>query len=148
MKIYDAHNIILGRLCSAAAKDALLGEEVMVVNCESAVISGKKANLLAREMQKRKRKGYPLKSQTHSRLPDRFVRRCIRGMLPWKTARGREAYKHIKCYCGLPAPVQEKELVTLLKASVKKLPNLQYVKVGTLCAHLGGKYGQEMPAKR
>ncbi len=140
MKIYNAQDLVLGRLCSAAAKDILLGEEVAIVNCEKAIISGKKANTLARERVKRKRKGYPLKSQTHSRLPDRFVRRCVRGMLPWKTARGREAYKLVMCYRGIPASFQGKELLTLEKATVQKLPTLKYMTVDDICIHLkGGK---------
>ncbi len=140
MKIYNAQNVILGRLCSVVAKDILLGEDVAVLNCEKAVISGKKANTLARELVKRRRKGYPLKSQTHSRLPDRFVRRCIRGMLPWKTARGREAYKKVLCYRGVPAGFQGKELMTLPTATAEKLPTLQYLTVGDICIQLtGGK---------
>ena len=138
MKIYNAQDLILGRLCSAVAKEVLLGEDIAVVNCENAIISGKKANTMARERVKRKRKGYPLKSQTHSRLPDRFVRRCIRGMLPWKTARGREAYKKVMCYQGIPASFQGKELLTLPKATVEKLPTLKYMIVGDICTHLTG----------
>ena len=140
MKIYDAHDVILGRLGSIVAKDALLVEEVVVVNCEKAVISGKKANTLAREHIKRKRKGYPLKSQTHSRLPDRFVRRCVRGMLPWKSARGREAYKLVMCYRGIPASFQGKELISLPQATVAKLPTLKYMTVGEICTQIGGKH--------
>ena len=132
MKIYNAQDLILGRLCSAIAKDILLGEEVMVVNCEHAIISGKKANTLARELVKRKRKGYPLKSQTHSRLPDRFVRRCVRGMLPWKTARGREAYKRVMCYVGVPPEFEGKETMTFKGANITKVPNNKYITVGEL----------------
>ncbi len=139
MKIYNAQDLILGRLCSQAAKDILLGEEVAVVNCEKAIISGKKANTLARELVKRKRKGYPLKSQTHSRLPDRFVRRCVRGMLPWKTARGREAYKKIICYRGIPISFEGKEFISIPKATVEKLPTLKYMTVGEICTQIGGK---------
>ena len=31
MKVYDAKGIVLGRLASHAAKDALLGEDVVIV---------------------------------------------------------------------------------------------------------------------
>ncbi|MBI4983253.1 50S ribosomal protein L13 [Candidatus Woesearchaeota archaeon] len=140
MKVYNGEGIILGRLASKAAKDALLGEEVIVVNCEKAIISGKKAKVIARELQKRKRKGYPLKSQVHPRLPDRMVRRTIRGMLPWKFARGREAYKRIMCYIGIPAEFEGKEMVTVEEATVKKLPNLNYITVGDTCKSIGGKF--------
>lgn len=139
MKIYDGENMILGRLAARAAKDALLGEEVRIVNCEKVVISGKKENTMARAHQRRNLGGYPLKRQTHSRLPDRFVRRSIRGMLPWKLTRGKEAFKRVMCYRGVPAEFSGKEIVSLPNASVKKLPNLRYMTIGELCKMLGGK---------
>ena len=111
MKIYDGAGMILGRLAVHVAKDALLGEKVNVVNCEKVVISGKKTKTFANEKQKRKRKGYPLKSAKHTRLPDRFVRRAIRGMLPWKQTRGREAFKKVMCYRGVPEEFAEQEQI-------------------------------------
>ena len=44
MKIYNGEGMILGRLAAIAAKEALLGEEVKVVNCEKVIISGKRSN--------------------------------------------------------------------------------------------------------
>ena len=40
MKIYNAEGIILGRLASVVAKQALLGEDIRIVNSEKAIISG------------------------------------------------------------------------------------------------------------
>ncbi len=139
MKIFNGDGIILGRLASLVAKQTLLGEEVAVVNCENVVISGKKANTMAWQQQRRNRKGYPLKSQTHSRLPERMVRRCIRGMLPWKQARGKEAFKRVLCYRGIPDVFQGKELITVAKESKAKLPSLRHMTVGELCRAIGGK---------
>ena len=139
MKIYNGDNMILGRMAAIVAKEALLGEEVAVVNCEKVVISGRKAVTLERELGRRKRKGYPLKSQARSRLPDRFVRRAIRGMLPWKQSRGKEAFKRVMCYPGLPSFVAGKEIITLQKSSASKLPSLKYMTVGELCHQIGGK---------
>ena len=102
MKVYNGEGIVLGRLAVQVAKDALLGEEVRVVNCEKIIISGVKTTTFAHEKQRYERKGYPLKSAKFSRIPDRYVRRSIRGMLPWKTTRGREAFLRIMCYRGLP----------------------------------------------
>ena len=59
MKIYNGENMLLGRLASRVAKDALLGEEVKVVNCEKIVLSGKKVLVFKEEKEKRLRKGYP-----------------------------------------------------------------------------------------
>ncbi|MEK6950684.1 MAG: 50S ribosomal protein L13 [Nanoarchaeota archaeon] len=145
MKIYNGEGMILGRLASLAAKQVLLGEEIHVINCEKVVISGRKANTLAWQHQRRKRKGYPLKSQTHSRLPERLVRRTIRGMLPWKQSRGREAFHLVLCHRGLPAEFIGKEIIEMAtskgtaKESVAKLPTLHYTTVGELCRLLGGK---------
>ncbi len=139
MKIYNGKDMILGRLASAAAKDALLGEEVAIVNCENVLISGSKVVTLRDQQARYARRGYPLKSENLSRTPDRFVRRSVRGMLPWKIARGREAYHRLRCYRGLPELFRGKELLTLPKASASKLPMLKMMTVGKLCLQLGGK---------
>ena len=46
--ILDATNLILGRMATAVAKKALLGEKIDIVNCENAVISGNKYQILER----------------------------------------------------------------------------------------------------
>ncbi|MBU0470661.1 MAG: 50S ribosomal protein L13 [Nanoarchaeota archaeon] len=139
MKVYNGEGMILGRLAARAAKDVLLGEEVKVVNCDKVMVSGKKTNTLENEKTKRLRKGYPLKSAKFSRLPDRFVRRCIRGMLPWKFTRGREAFRQVMCYIGVPEELASQEMITLKDSSYKKLPTLNYMTVGEICKQLGGK---------
>ncbi len=139
MKIYNADSMILGRLATFIAKDALMGEEVRVINCEKVLISGQKENTIAREKQRRLRKGYPLKAQTISRLPDRHVRRTVRGMLPWKFTRGREAYKRVLCYVGVPAELEGKPAIANPKISGDKLPMLKYISLGEVCKRLGAK---------
>lgn len=140
MKIYNGEGVLLGRIASLAAKDVLLGEEVKIVNCDKIVISGEKTNVFAKERQKIMRGGYPLKSQVHSRMPEMLVRRTIRGMLPWKKARGREAYRRVLCYRGLPAEFADQKMIVIEDASVKKLPTLKYVTIGQVCKQLGGKF--------
>ena len=139
MKIYNGNQLILGRLASYAAKDLLLGEEVAIVNCENVLISGSRAVTLQEQHARYIRRGYPLKSPNLSRTPDRFVRRAVRGMLPFKHARGREAFHHVRCYRGVPDSLQGKEMLTLPKASATKLPTLKMITVGHLCKQLGGK---------
>ena len=139
MKIYNGEGMILGRLAAIAAKEALLGEEVKVVNCEKVIISGKKVNTFDREQIRHDRKGYPLKSAKRPKLSDRYVRRAIRGMLPWKFPRGKEAFKRIMCYKGLPAEFSSQEIITLQDSSVSKLPNLKYTTIEEVCKHLNGK---------
>lgn len=138
MKIINGEGLLLGRLCSYAAKAALLGEEVRIVNCEKAVISGNRQGVLAKEKEKRDRRGYPLKSAKFSRLADRFVRRTVRGMLPRKKERGREAYKRVMCYVGVPKEFEGK-METIEKAKAEKLPTLKYVKIEDICNWLRGR---------
>src|SRR3989344_4496466 len=44
--IIDAKDLILGRLSTIVAKRALLGDKIDIVNCEMAVISGRRKNIL------------------------------------------------------------------------------------------------------
>ena len=139
MKVYNGENIILGRLATLVAKSALLGEEVKVVNCDKVVISGKKVMVFGKVKERRARKGYPLKSAKHIRLTERYVKRSIRGMLPWKYTRGRDALKRIMCYPDVPAEFEGKEFVKLDGISVEKLPTTNYVTIKEICKHVGGK---------
>ena len=139
MKVYNGEGMIMGRLASKVAKDALLGEEVYIVNCEKVMISGKRENSIQKQQIKRERVGYPLKSQHHSRMPERVVRRAVRGMLPWKNDRGKVAFKRIMCYRGIPTELATEKLLVLEDAKASKLPNLSYITISDMCKALGGK---------
>ena len=139
MKIYNGEGILLGRVASRVAKDALLGEEVKVVNCEKIIISGNKVAVLAHETRRRERGGYPFKKTVHSRLPERLVRKSIRGMLPWKFDRGKQAFRRIMCYRGVPQELATLPMITLKDSTVGKLPTLKHQTVAQLCHSLGGK---------
>tara|TARA_Y100000310_G_C20661634_1_gene805119 strand:- start:1593 stop:1997 length:405 start_codon:yes stop_codon:yes gene_type:complete len=132
--IINGEGLLLGRLASEAAKAALLGKTVNVVNCEKVIISGNKRRVFENEKIKRLRKGYPLKSAYLSRVPDRFVRRAIRGMVPYKQTRGQEAFKRIMCYTGIPEEFKDHKSIE--HAHMKKLPTLQFVTVGEVCKEL------------
>jgi large subunit ribosomal protein L13 len=138
--IIDAKDLILGRLASFAAKKALLGEKIDIVNAEEAVITGNKKWIVAHNVQKRDR-GIPLKGPYMRKLPDRFVKRAIRGMLPYKQEKGRKAYDNIKCYIGVPDKLKDKKAETVAFANLEKLPNVKFMKVKELCKLLGAKHG-------
>src|SRR3989338_4972366 len=113
--VIDAKDLILGRMATIAAKKALLGQEVVIVNAEQAIISGKKSEVI--EHYKTKvAKGIPLKGPYFPRQPDRLVRRTVRGMLPWKRAKGREAFKRVMCYIGVPDQYQNMKHETIASA--------------------------------
>ncbi len=102
--IIDGENMILGRLASLSAKKALEERDVIIVNSEKVIISGSKRTVLKDVKRKLKTRtlGALEKSPVHYRRPDKYLRRVIRGMLPWKKQKGREAYKRIKVYIGVP----------------------------------------------
>lgn len=135
-RVIDAKDAIVGRIATVAAKAALLGDKVSIINCEKAVISGTKKRVFEREEQKRKR-GIPAKGPFVSRLPDRFVRRIIRGMLPYKQSKGSVAYKNIMCYRGIPEEFKDKKAETPQQAKVEKLRGSSYVTIEEICKYLG-----------
>ncbi len=132
----DATNLVLGRLATVAAKKALLGEKVNIVNCEKAVITGTKGHVV--DIYKRKNKmGAPSTGPHQPKMPDRFVKRTIRGMLPYKKPRGSKAYKNIMCHIGIPDELKDKKFDTIKEANVAKMKNIQYGSVGKICEILG-----------
>lgn len=137
--IIDASNTILGRLAAFAAKQALLGQDVVIVNAEKAVVSGKPQVVFDRWRQRFSR-GVPSKGPFIHRSPDRLVRRTVRGMIPYKTPRGREAFKRVMCYVGVPPAFEgkESEFVRLEDAVADKLPNNYFVTVAEISKRIGG----------
>ena len=133
----DAKDLIVGRIATVVAKHALMGGKVEIYNCEHAVLNGKKEAVFAKYKRKREL-GIPSKGPFQPRMPDRFVRRIIRGMIPYKQPKGKEAFARVMCYIGTPQ--DSKELTTIKGAEVSKLPNLNYMKVGELCKLLGAKH--------
>ena len=136
--IVDAKDTILGRLGSFVAKQVLLGNEVDVVNCEECIVSGRKHAIL-KEYIKRLHRKAPTKAPYFYRRPDMFVKRTIRGMLPFKRARGREVIKNIKCYIGVPENLRNEKPLRIENTGVERLHSADYIKVKDICKAVGGK---------
>jgi large subunit ribosomal protein L13 len=136
--IIDATNMIVGRIATVAAKSALLGEKVDVINCENAVVSGARARVLA-DNRRMRAMGTPSTGPYIKRKPSLYVKRIIRGMLPYKQPKGRDALERIKCHIGVPSELEGKETVKIEKADSKKLPIVKYVTVGEICKLIGGR---------
>ena len=129
----DAAGAIVGRVGTFAAKRALLGYTVKILNCEKAIMSGSKENVIDRYYQRRNKIGQPQKGPFISRMPDRFVRRTIRGMLPYKRTKGSQAYKRIMCYLGVPEQFKDKQMQKVTGADASKLKSLKCVTVEEVC---------------
>lgn len=113
--VIDAANAPLGRVASFAAKKALLGNSVFIVNCNESVISGRKRNVIDEYKIARIRGGSSLKGPNFPKNPERIMKRTVRGMLSYKEGRGREAFKRILCYNGLPAELMDAKKINLQK---------------------------------
>ena len=137
MLIYDATDQILGRLASVIAKQLLKGEKVYVVNCEKAVLSGDPQYKL-KEFMQRIQRGDPKKGPFYPRTPDGIFRRAVRGMLPWKKARGRKAFKNLRVFIGVPDELKGKEFKKVEDADKSKL-KCKYIYLGELSVLLGAK---------
>jgi large subunit ribosomal protein L13 len=112
--IIDGKDAILGRLSAYAAREALKGEEIAIVNCEQIIITGNRKNIEEGLEAKRKRVGSTQKGPKVSRMSEKVVKRTIRGMLPnYRTGRGRDAFKRIKCYVGVPKEFEAGKKITI-----------------------------------
>lgn len=145
MKIIDATNLIFGRMAASVAKLALSGEQVAVVNCEKAIISGKSKMILEDYKHRRERKGFTMSGPFYPRRADMMVKRAVRGMLPKKHwaegCRGRIAFSRVKCYLGVPDEFKGKKIETIKGASAEKLKIPYHIKLGELSNLLGYRHG-------
>jgi large subunit ribosomal protein L13 len=134
--IIDAKGLILGRMASVVAKRLLNGEKIIIVNAENAVISGKRLSVI-REKHEFLQVGHPKKGPIHPRRPDNIVKKVIRGMLPYKTPRGREALKRLRVHIGVPEEFKGKEMETIPEADVSRLKG-RYITVSELAQAIKG----------
>ncbi len=132
--VIDASGHIAGRLATVAAKLALMGKRVIVVNAQDAVVTGD-PNMVINWFKKR-----ITEIRTHynpekvgpkwPRRPDRVLRRIIRGMLPHKQYKGREALRRVKVYLGVPKEYFNAPKYIIPDAVLKPRPGIKYVTLG------------------
>lgn len=126
----DATGTVLGRLASLAAKTALNGKKVVVLNCNKIVITGNKDVILKdfRDTMAKVRGRH--KGPFYPKKPENLVRTSIAGMLP-KTDRGRAILKNIEVYRDVPADYANNKAVNPehLKKSehVKKFTTIEHI---------------------
>lgn len=137
MKIYDATDQVLGRMSTSIAKDLLKKENVFVVNCEKAVISGNPKTTKEHYLQRVQRSD-PHHGPFFPKTPKGIVRRTIRGMLPFYKVKGQEAFRRLRVYVGVPENLENKKFIRLEDADVNKL-RCKYITVGDLSIFLGAK---------
>ena len=128
MKIIDGKGAVLGRLASYVAKEALKGEEIVILNSELVIITGNRKNIEESFHTRRSRVGSSQKGPKLSKSSERIVKRTIRGMLPeHRFGRGREAFKRIKCYVGVPKEFQEAKTIKAGKGKQSKFITIKEI---------------------
>ena len=135
--VIDAEGLILGRMASVVAKRLLEGERIDIVNAEGAVVSGKRLQVI-KERKEFLEVGGPTKGPFHYRKPNAIIRRTIRGMLPHRKPRGRDAYRRLKVHIGVPRKLGGIEAESIEVAHVDRLRG-RYITVGEIAKNIGWK---------
>ena len=112
--IIDGKDAILGRVATYAAKAALEGEDVVLVNAKEVVIVGDK-NVIVGRYRELHEMGTMSKGPFFPRTTSGIVRRSIRGMLKRKSPHGREALRRIKVFEDVPAEYKDKARLEVAK---------------------------------
>ncbi|WP_135827998.1 50S ribosomal protein L13 [Halorussus halobius] len=131
--VVDARDCILGRVASQVAERALDGERVAVVNAERSVITGDEDDVME-TYRKRADLGSD-RGPYYPKRPDMIFKRSIRGMLPYKQDRGREAFENVRVYVG--DPYDDAEAEVLDGTSLDRLSNIRFVQLGEVSENLG-----------
>ena len=139
--LVNADGLIVGRMCSKVAKRLLNGEEVIIVNAEKAIFSGKKKSKVE-EAKQFLEVGAPMRGPFHYRRPDRFLRKTVRGMVPFKQPKGKNAYKKLKVFMGIPVELKDKEMITFEEASSANLKGPHFT-LGEMAKEIGWKNRME-----
>ncbi len=136
--VIDGKGLIYGRLASVVATKILDGEEVVVLNAEQIIITGERSEVFSEfkhkvdvgEVTKRKGPFYP-------RRADLLFKRCVKGMIPRYTTTGREAYRMLHVFVGVPKQFETCDKVKIEDAS--RAVQCKYVTLGEISGFLGSK---------
>ncbi len=133
--LVNAEGLIVGRMCSKVAKRLLNGEDVIILNAEKAVFSGKKKSKVL-EAHIFLEVGAPRRGPFHYRRPDRFLQKAVRGMVPYKQPKGKNAYKRLKVFMGVPLEFKNQEMITFTEASAANLKGPHFT-LGEMAKEIG-----------
>ena len=139
--IIDGEGLIMGRLASTVSKMLLNGEKVVILNAEKILISGTKEWAYARYKQRVDRASIsnPRKmGPKYPKRPDDIFRRTVRGMIPYRKTSGREAFKGLKVFVGIPQEFEGAEIFKLEEAKPKNI--IKSIELGTISKLLGAKF--------
>jgi large subunit ribosomal protein L13 len=137
--IVDATGLVMGRLASVAATHLLAGEEIKIVNAEKAIITGRRDSIYEEYFAARDR-GHKERGPYFPRRPEMILKRTVRGMLPYKLKRGRDALSRLRVYVGVPSDLLGQTFEQPLAAKVKGASSANYIELGDLSKRLGANF--------
>jgi large subunit ribosomal protein L13Ae len=129
-------------MASIVAKQIQLGQRVVIVRCEKAIYSGKHYRNKLNFMEDRHkhnntnpRRGGPF----HQTAPSHIIYRTIRGMIPYKTAKGAAAMGRLKCFDGCPvsANTMKKMVIPDALKAAKLAPRAKFAVLGNVAKDCG-----------
>jgi len=137
--VINAEGLILGRLSSHVAKRLRNGEEIVILNAEKAIISGRRKQLVEFYAHRRTRGASQTKAKGpfYPRTSDAILKRTVRGMVEYKKPTGRAALKRLRVYLGVPKEFKDVKMETLETA--KKPHLVKFVLLGDISKELGAK---------
>merc|ERR1712213_234014 len=98
--VIDGRGHLMGRLASIVAKNILNGNKVVIVRCEGINLSGNfyRNKLKVLKFLRLRCNVKPARGPFHFRAPSKMFWRTVRGMVPHKTERGKEAMKRLQTF--------------------------------------------------
>lgn len=128
--VIDASGAVVGRLASAVAKRLLKGETIAIINAEKALITGNPL-VTKQEFHAKRARGSPQHGPFYPTQSHMILRRTIRGMLPYKRPRGRDAMRRLRVYIGSGDFGEGEKMARTLKT--------KSIALGELAVGMGGK---------
>ena len=140
--LIDGKGHLMGRLAAVAAKELLNGQKVVIVRAEQLVLSGLLYNRKVEHLEWKgktsntnPRRGGPY----HYKAPAKLMWKCIKGMIPRKTARGKAALERLKIFEGCPFPYSNMKKTYVPKAL--KVVRLKFGRKSCLLGELSSSVG-------
>jgi len=126
--IINAEGGVYGRICSYVAKQALEGNEIIIVNTEKSVITGNRKDIIEKYIELKKLGSTAQKGPFYPKVSFMMFKRGIRGMLPsHREGIGRDAFKRIKCYDGIPKELEKEKMVKMFPPKNYKFVQLKEI---------------------
>jgi large subunit ribosomal protein L13 len=137
--IIDATGLVMGRLASVVATQLLAGNEINIVNAEKAIITGRRESIYEEYFACRER-GHKERGPYFPRRPEMIMKRTVRGMLPYKLKRGRDALSRLRIYIGVPRDLSGQQFEQPQAAKVRGASSANFIELGDLSKRLGAHF--------